>query len=80
MSKEDSAIYSEHAFDVYPLVVKAVGAKGIDVPAKNFSHDLDQMLESIQDNTKLIFIANPNNHTGSFIEYDQLISFLEKVP
>jgi len=67
LSKEDSAIYSEHAFAVYPLVVKAVGAKGIEVPAKNFSHDLDQMLESIQDNTKLIFIANPNNPTGSFI-------------
>jgi len=80
LSKEDSAIYSEHAFAVYPLVVKAVGAKGIEVPAKDFSHDLDQMLESIQDNTKLIFIANPNNPTGSFIEYDQLISFLEKVP
>ena len=80
LSKEDSAIYSEHAFAVYPLVVKAVGAKGIEVPAKNFSHDLDQMLESLQDNTKLIFIANPNNPTGSFIEYDQLISFLEKVP
>ena len=80
MSKEDSAIYSEHAFAVYPLVVKAVGAKGIEVPAKNFSHDLDQMFKSIQNNTKLIFIANPNNPTGSFIEYDQLISFLEKVP
>ena len=38
------------------------------------------MLESIEDNTKLIFIANPNNPTGSFIEYDHLISFLEKVP
>ena len=80
LSKEDSAIYSEHAFAVYPLVVKAVGAKGIEVPAKNFSHDLDQMFKSIQNNTKLIFIANPNNPTGSFIEYDQLISFLEKVP
>ena len=80
LSIVDSAIYSEHAFAVYPLVVRAVGAKGIEVPAKNFSHDLDQMLESIQDNTKLIFIANPNNPTGSFIEYDQLISFLEKVP
>ena len=80
LSKEDSAIYSEHAFAVYPLVVKAVGAKGIEVPAKNFSHDLDQMFKSIQNNTKLIFIANPNNPTGSFIEYEQLISFLEKVP
>ena len=80
LSRNDSAIYSEHAFAVYPLVVKAVGAKGIEVPAKNFSHDLDLMLESIEESTKLIFIANPNNPTGSFIEYDELINFLEKVP
>ena len=78
--QNDSAIYSEHAFAVYPLVVKAVGAKGIEVPAKNFSHDLDLMLESIEESTKLIFIANPNNPTGSFIEYDKLIAFLERVP
>ena len=80
LSRNDSAIYSEHAFAVYPLVVKAVGAKGIEVPAKNFSHDLDLILESIEESTKLIFIANPNNPTGSFIEYDELIKFLEKVP
>ncbi len=80
LSRNDSAIYSEHAFAVYPLVVKAVGAKGIEVPSKNFSHDLDLMLESIEESTKLIFIANPNNPTGSFIEYDELIKFLEKVP
>jgi len=80
LSRNDSAIYSEHAFAVYPLVVKAVGAKGIEVPAKNFSHDLDLMLESIEESTRLIFIANPNNPTGSFIEYDELIKFLEKVP
>ena len=80
LSRNDSAIYSEHAFAVYPLVVKAVGAKGIEVPAKNFSHDLDLMLESIEESTKLIFIANPNNPTGSFIEYDELIKFIEKVP
>ena len=80
LSSDDSAIYSEHAFAVYPLVVKAVGAKGIEVPAKEFSHDLDGMLKSIEKNTKLIFIANPNNPTGSFVEYDELIDFLEKVP
>ena len=80
LSRNDSAIYSEHAFAVYPLVVKAVGAKGIEVPAKNFSHDLDLILESVEESTKLIFIANPNNPTGSFIEYDELIKFLEKVP
>ena len=80
LGPNDSAVYSEHAFAVYPLVVRAVGAKGIEVPAKNFSHDLEAMLDSIEENTKLIFIANPNNPTGSFIEQSELLNFLEKVP
>ena len=80
LGPDDSAVYSEHAFAVYPLVVRAVGAMGIEVPAKNFSHDLEAMLDSIEENTKLIFIANPNNPTGSFIEQSELLNFLEKVP
>ena len=80
LGPNDSAVYSEHAFAVYPLVVRAVGAMGIEVPAKNFSHDLEAMLDSIEENTKLIFIANPNNPTGSFIEKSELLNFLEKVP
>ena len=80
LGPNDSAVYSEHAFAVYPLVVRAVGAMGIEVPAKNFSHDLEAMLDSIEENTKLIFIANPNNPTGSFIEQSELLNFLEKVP
>ena len=80
LGPNESAVYSEHAFAVYPLVVRAVGAKGIEVPAKNFSHDLEAMLDSIEENTKLIFIANPNNPTGSFIEQSELLNFLEKVP
>lgn len=80
LGPNDSAVYSEHAFAVYPLVVRAVGAMGIEVPAKNFSHDLEAMLDSIEENTKLILIANPNNPTGSFIEQSELLNFLEKVP
>ncbi|GIR19636.1 MAG: histidinol-phosphate aminotransferase 2 [Gammaproteobacteria bacterium] len=80
LGPNESAVYSEHAFAVYPLVVRAVGAMGIEVPAKNFSHDLEAMLDSIEENTKLIFIANPNNPTGSFIEPSELLNFLEKVP
>ena len=80
LGPNESAVYSEHAFAVYPLVVRAVGAMGIEVPAKNFSHDLEAMLDSIEENTKLIFIANPNNPTGSFIEQSELLNFLEKVP
>ena len=80
LGPNDSAVYSEHAFAVYPLVVRAVGAMGIEVPARNFSHDLEAILDSIEENTKLIFIANPNNPTGSFIEQSELLNFLEKVP
>ena len=80
LGTDDSAIYSEHAFAVYPLVVKAVGAEGIEVPAKNFSHDLDAMFDSIKSNTKIIFIANPNNPTGSFIGRAEILKFLDKVP
>jgi histidinol-phosphate aminotransferase len=80
LSTDDSAIYSEHAFAVYPLVVKAVGAEGIEVPSKNFSHDLEAILQSIKNNTKIIFIANPNNPTGSFIGRAELLEFLKKVP
>ena len=80
LGTDDSAVYSEHAFAVYPLVVKAVGAEGIEVPAKNFSHDLDAMLDSIKSNTKIIFIANPNNPTGSFIGRAEILKFLDKVP
>ena len=79
LSTQDSAVFSKHAFAVYPLAVQTVGAQGIEVPAKDWGHDLSAMNNSIQDNTKLIFIANPNNPTGTFIPRDEIISFLDKV-
>ena len=77
LSHKDSAIYSEHAFAVYPLVVQAVGAEGIEVPAKEYSHDLETMRKAVKDNTKLVFIANPNNPTGSFLLPKEIESFLK---
>ena len=74
------AIYSQHAFAVYPLVTQAVGAKGVVVPAKNFAHDLDAFAEAITPQTRLVFIANPNNPTGTLIEKAALHSFIRKVP
>ncbi len=76
----DSAVYSQHAFAVYPLVVQAVGARGIEVPAKDFGNDPQAMLEAIEDDTRLIFIANPNNPTGTLIMPDVLLGFIEQVP
>lgn len=76
----DEAIYSQHAFAVYPLVTQAVGAKGVVVPAKDYGHDLDGFLAAITDKTRLIFVANPNNPTGTLIEKNLLKTFLAKVP
>lgn len=76
----DEAIYSQHAFAVYPLVTQAVGATGVVVKAKSYAHDLDGFLQAITPKTKLIFIANPNNPTGTLIEKNALLAFLEKVP
>jgi len=79
LSAQDSAVFSNHAFAVYPLAVQTVGAEGIEVPAVNWGHDLSAMSDAIKENTKLVFIANPNNPTGTFVARDEVISFLDKV-
>ncbi len=71
-----SAVYSEHAFAVYPLAVQAVGAKGIAVPARNYGHDLAAMAAAVRADTRLVFIANPNNPTGTFVEGVALEKFI----
>jgi histidinol-phosphate aminotransferase len=76
----DEVIYSQHAFAVYPLVTQAAGATGIIVPAVDFGHDLDGFSKAITPKTKLIFVANPNNPTGTLISKAVLKDFLQKVP
>jgi histidinol-phosphate aminotransferase len=76
----DEVIYSQHAFAVYPLVTQAVGATGVVVPAVDFGHDLNGFLNAITPKTKLIFVANPNNPTGTLISRPVLKAFLQKVP
>ncbi len=75
-----SAIYAQHAFAVYPLATQAHGGRGIEVPAKDYGHDLDAMLAAIEPDTRLIFIANPNNPTGTFIPGPALQAFIARVP
>lgn len=76
----DEVIYSQHAFAVYPLVTQAAGATGVVVPAVDFGHDLTGFLKAITPKTKLIFVANPNNPTGTLIPKAVLKDFLQKVP
>ena len=75
-----SAIYSRHAFAVYPLAVQALGAFSIETPAQGYGHDLTAMLAAIRADTRIIFIANPNNPTGTLLDTDELYAFLKAVP
>ncbi|MBE9562337.1 MAG: histidinol-phosphate transaminase [Proteobacteria bacterium] len=79
-TNEDAILFSEHSFIVYSLVTQAIGATAIVVPTKNWGCDLELMIQKITTNTKVIFIANPNNPTGTWVTKFELQIFLEKVP
>ncbi|MFT7680688.1 MAG: histidinol-phosphate aminotransferase [Moritella dasanensis] len=80
VTPEHEVIFAQHAFVVYPLVTQAIGATGVAVPAKDWGHDLPAMLAAITERTRLIFIANPNNPTGTFLTAEALYQFLSNVP
>lgn len=75
-----SAIFAQHAFAVYPLATLSTGADLIATPARNYGHDLDAMRAAIRPDTRIIWIANPNNPTGNFLPYPEVRAFLEAVP
>ena len=80
LSPNDEAVYSESAFVVYMLVSKTCGAKSIVTPMRSYTHDLDAMADAITDQTRVIFIANPNNPTGTIVTSDQTDRFMDCVP
>jgi histidinol-phosphate aminotransferase len=79
-----SAIFSQHAFAVYALATQAAGAQSIVISAKEFGHDLDAMRAAVRTdtdaNTRLIWIANPNNPTGTFLPHAAVKAFLQALP
>jgi len=75
-----AAVFSQHCFAVYPLATQARGARAIVVPAKNYAHDLDAMAKAIDDETFVVWVANPNNPTGTFATGDAVEGFLRRVP
>ncbi len=75
-----SCVFSQYAFAVYPLATQARGALGIAVPARDFGHDLDAMRAALRPDTRLIYVANPNNPTGTFVEAGALEGFVRSVP
>lgn len=75
-----SAVFSQHAFAVYPLATLSTGAECIVAPAKHYGHDLAAMRTAIRPDTRLVWIANPNNPTGNFLPYAEVRAFLAAAP
>ena len=73
-------VVSQYCFAVYPIVTALFGAKLVVVPAKNHAHDLDAMLAAITPNTRIVFVANPNNPTGTTAGREELARFVNAVP
>ncbi|MCG8311797.1 MAG: histidinol-phosphate transaminase [Pseudomonadales bacterium] len=74
------SVFSEYAFAVYPIATQAVGAKAVVTPALEWGHDLDAMLAAVTDRTRVIFLANPNNPTGTWFNRAKFESFISQVP
>lgn len=75
-----SAVYSEHAFVVYPIAVHASGARSIVTPARDWGHDLAAMADAVKGDTRVMFIANPNNPTGTWSTRAEVEALLQRVP
>ncbi len=75
-----AAVYAQYSFAVYALATQETGARAIVVPARDLGHDLDAMRAAIDADTRLVFIANPNNPTGTFLPAAAIEAFLGSVP
>ncbi|WP_153771522.1 histidinol-phosphate transaminase [Labrenzia sp. CE80] len=76
----DEAIYSEHGFLVYDIAIRAAGATPVVAPEKNLTTDVDAILERVTKRTKVVFIANPNNPTGTYLPFEEVRRLHEKLP
>ena len=75
----DAVVYAQYSFSVYRIATQARGARHIVVPARDYGHDLDAMFDAIDDQTRLVFIANPNNPTGTFLPAAAIEKFMQRV-
>ena len=80
LSPEAEVVVSQHCFAVYPIVTALFGSKLVTVPAKNYGHDLEVMLGAITPRTRVVFVANPNNPTGTTVSPKDLDRFIQAVP
>lgn len=80
MSPGAEAVVSQYCFAVYPIVTHLFGAKLVTVPAKNFAHDLPAMLAAVTPRTRVLFVANPNNPTGTLASREEILRLVDAVP
>jgi histidinol-phosphate aminotransferase len=80
VERGQSIVYSQYSFAVYALATQGMGARAIAVPARQYGHDLDAMAAAVDADTRLVFVANPNNPTGTFIDGASLEAFIQKIP
>jgi histidinol-phosphate aminotransferase len=73
-------VYAWRSFEAYPLLVSLSGATGVQVPLKDETHDLPAMADAITENTRLVFLCNPNNPTGTVVPRAEIEAFLDRVP
>ena len=75
-----SAVMSQHAFVVYHLATQVAGAARVEIPARAYGHDLTAMASAVREDTRVIWIANPNNPTGTYVPAPEVEAFLRRVP
>lgn len=76
----DEIIYSQYGFAVYPITAQIVGATGVEVAAKDYGHDLAAMAAAVTERTKIIYVANPNNPTGTCFGREAWQTFIDAIP
>jgi histidinol-phosphate aminotransferase len=80
LNREAGLVAAEHAFVVYKLMATLFGARYIEVPDPGFVHDLDGMADAVDENVRLVFVANPNNPTGTMVSEEDLDRFIDRLP
>jgi len=80
LERGDAVVTSEHAFVAYKIIARVFGAETIEAPSRDYAHDLDAMFGAVTERTEIIFIANPNNPTGTLLSGDAIESFMARVP
>ncbi|HTL31372.1 MAG TPA: histidinol-phosphate transaminase, partial [Tepidisphaeraceae bacterium] len=80
LDAESEVVVSQYCFAVYPIVTHLFGAKLVTVPAKRFGHDLAGMLKAITSKTKIVFVANPNNPTGTHADREEIVKLINGLP